>query len=101
MGTPDISQELSTSPRLNYPNAGGPVVAAIVADALDFTTYAGLITTGSQTTTLTRKPAGSAAAIASHAFTADLAGEYDVTVATCGVSRGYRVVAFPAACPKR
>ena len=71
------------------------IIAAVVGDSINLTTS--LAVQISPTTTLSRKPAGSAATVASNAFTVDLPGEYDVLIANGGTSRTVRVIAFPVA----
>ena len=105
MGLDDIQTELSYTPRLAgkgltaLPSSGigSQVYAAVVGDTIDLTTVAALIATACQTTTLSRKPAGSAAAVASHAATLDLPGAYDLTFTVVGKAPAVRFVAFPGA----
>ncbi len=68
--------------------------AGVVGDAFNLTT----IMSGAfiPTITLTRKPAGSAAAIASGAFSADLPGVYLATVTAAGITRNVTVCIWPA-----
>ena len=104
MGLDDIQTELSYTPRL--PSKGTPalpssgigslVYVAIVNDTIDLTTPAAMIATAAQTTTLVRKPAGSTATVAAHAWTVDLPGAYDSTVVVVGKAPAQRTVAFPA-----
>lgn len=54
-------------------------------------------TFAAQTTTLLRRPAGSAATSISNAITFDVSGFYTVTVAAGGYTRTITVVCFPAA----
>lgn len=96
MGAQYILEELALTPKY-LPSYGMPatgVDAVLVGDALDFTTVAALIGAPS-VVTLTRRPAGSAATVASSAFTCDLPGLYTVTVLVAGVTRTFSVYAFP------
>ena len=99
MGLPAITDEL-TSLTSFLPSTGGMpasgVAVALVGDALSVLTVASTLGATS-TVTLTRRPATSAAAVASSAFTADVAGLYTVTVAAGGVTKTYSVFAFPVA----
>lgn len=98
MGIPHISDELMTFAKLGTAQPVNGVIACLAGTTVDLTTYAAMITTGSQTTTLARKPGGSAAAIVAHAFTTDAAiyGEFDVTIAAVGKALSLRVISFPA-----
>lgn len=99
MGIPHISDELITFAKLVTLQPINGVIACVAGTTLDFTTYAALINTTAQTTTLTRRPASSVAAIVSHAFVSDptFFGEFDVTVGAVGKSLSLRVVTVPAA----
>lgn len=89
MSINDLPHELLSIPAI--PDDGQ--LAAIVGDVLTFIPQQ---TFASPSTTLTRKPAGSAASVTSNAFTADLAGYYTVTVAAGGFTRTITAVVFPA-----
>jgi hypothetical protein len=103
MGLEDIQTELSYTPRIlgkglaPLPSSliGSQVYAAIVGDVIDATTIAAMVATAAQVTTLTRKPAGSSAAVVAHAFTCDLPGAYDETFTVVGKAAASRTVAFP------
>ena len=74
---------------------GNGNMCVTTSTAISMTPSAGAI--GTVSITLTRKPATSAAAVASSSFTADVAGLYIVTVAQGSTTATYRVLALPAA----
>lgn len=70
------------------------LLAVIVGDSINCTLPHAL---SAQTTTLSRKPGGSSASVASHTWTCDLPGYYQATIAIAAFSgvRAFTVVAFP------
>jgi hypothetical protein len=103
MGLEDIQTELSYTPRIlgkgsaPLPTSliGSQVYAAIVGDVIDATTIAAMVATAAQVTTLSRKPAGSTAAVVTHAFTCDLPGAYDWNAVVVAKAFATRHVVFP------
>jgi hypothetical protein len=86
-----IQSELSTI--AGVPDSG--MLASVVGTAQSFLPIMNSV--AAATVTLTRKPAGSTAAVASGSVTFDLPGVYLVTVAVAGVSRSLTVCVWPTA----
>ena len=96
MGFGNLPEELSQLPQFlpTYGMGSSGVVAVIIGEALSFVTQGSLMGIA-QTTTLTRRPATSAAAVAANAFATDVAGLYTVTVLMSGLTKTYFVYAYP------